>query len=58
MRLVQTSLFILAVLCLLTSVAFIGGAMGDVLWRAGVAALMTDIACILLWPSQRRGGGG
>ncbi|MCL4819213.1 MAG: hypothetical protein KJ067_08730 [Vicinamibacteria bacterium] len=43
------------IFCLLSSLAFMGGTTGDVLWRAGVAALVADIPCILLWPRSEPG---
>ncbi len=54
MRRLQTVLFLVAILALLGAIPFAGRVMGDVLWRAGIAALLVDVVCILLWP--QRGG--
>jgi hypothetical protein len=51
MRSLQVALFVLALLLLLASLAFVGGVAGDALWRAGVAALLVDLVLIRLWPS-------
>jgi hypothetical protein len=50
MRTVQLGLFILGVLSFLASAFVIGQVMGDVLWRAGVAAMLVDLVCLRLWP--------
>jgi hypothetical protein len=34
---------------------FIGNEMGDTLWRAGIAILLLDLACMQLWPAGSRG---
>ena len=52
MRVLQVVLFVLGVLCFLGSLGFVGGGTGDVLWRAGVATLVTDISCVMLWPRR------
>ncbi|NLI48597.1 MAG: hypothetical protein GX414_15960 [Acidobacteria bacterium] len=54
MRRIQIALFILGILVLLGSLSFIGGGVGDTLWRAGVAIFLMDIACIMLWPGPPR----
>lgn len=54
MRLFQIILFILAVVVFLAAACFIGSMMGDTLWRAGVAVMLGDLVCILLWPSPKR----
>jgi hypothetical protein len=55
MRIVQVVLFVLGVLCFLSSLGFVGSQTGDILWRAGMATLVTDMLCVMLWP---RSGGG
>lgn len=52
MRTLQITLFGLAVLSFLGALGFIGDDTGDVLWRLGLALLVTDIACIHLWPGR------
>jgi hypothetical protein len=54
MRALQITLFIFGILAMLGSLPFIGGVLGDALWRAGVAFFLLDIACIMLWPSPPR----
>jgi len=51
MRRLQVGLFVLALLLLLASLAFVGGVAGDALWRAGMAVLLVDLVCMRLWPS-------
>ena len=51
MRYLQIVLFIGAAL----SLYFIKSALGDVLWRAGMATLLFDIVCIMLWPVNAKG---
>lgn len=50
MRVVQIVLFVLGVLSLLGAIPFAGSNTGDILWRAGMATLLVDIVCIMLWP--------
>lgn len=54
MRYFQIILFIMAALAFITSLFFIGSIIGDVLWRAGMATLLFDIVCIMLWPRTSR----
>ena len=53
MRTLQVGLLVLAVLALGGAAAFAGSSAGDVLWRAGVAALLVDMVCLMLWPTRR-----
>lgn len=53
MRTVQVILFGLAVLSFAAALGFIGDDTGDVLWRLGLALLITDMVCIQLWPGVR-----
>ena len=57
MRRFQIAMFALGVVALLTSAAFVGSVVGDALWRAGVAAFLLDIVCIMLWPQRHNGHG-
>ena len=53
MRIVQVTLFLLGVLSFLAAALFIGQGMGDILWRAGLSAMLTDLVCTALWPPVR-----
>lgn len=55
MRSLQVALFVLGAASFLAAAFFIGQGMGDTLWRLGVAAMLTELACIRLWPSAKRG---
>jgi len=50
MRYFQIVLFLMAALSFISSLFFVGSIIGDVLWRAGMATLLFDIVCIMLWP--------
>ena len=52
MRVAQIVLFVLGVLSLLGAIPFAGSNTGDILWRAGMAILLVDIVCIMLWPKR------
>jgi hypothetical protein len=52
MRTLQVGLFAICVLAFVLAIFFIGQEMGDVLWRAGVAFILIDLACIKLWPAH------
>jgi hypothetical protein len=52
MRTFQVVLFALGVLSLLAAIPFAGSIAGDILWRAGMATLLGDIVCIMLWPRR------
>jgi hypothetical protein len=54
MRNLQVGLFIVGILAFLASALFIGQGTGDDLWRTGVAAMFTDLACAALWPTRNR----
>jgi len=49
---------VLGFLLLLAAAAFIGEVVGDALWRAGVAALLLDLASMRLWPRPVGGDSG
>jgi membrane protein implicated in regulation of membrane protease activity len=53
MRTPQVLLFVLGVACFLVSATAIGSVAGGALWRAGVAAMLTTTAAVLLWPARR-----
>ena len=54
MRLFQIIVFLLGVAAFLVSAWFAGQSLGDTFWKVGVAALIGDITCILLWPAPKR----
>jgi len=51
MRSLQIVLFIVGVAAFIAALAFIGNDTGDTLWRAGVAVLLLDVVCMMLWPA-------
>ena len=53
MRKLQTWIFGLGFVSFLVSIVFMGGWVGDTLWRAGVAAMLTVIAMRTLWPVEK-----
>ena len=55
MRYFQIILFLGAALSFIISLFFIGSVMGDVLWRIGIATLLFDVVCIMLWPDKSEG---
>jgi hypothetical protein len=54
MRKFQIVAFVLGVASFLASACFTGKVMGDTLWKVGIAIMVGDIVCILLWPAPRR----
>ena len=54
MRLFQIILFLVAVLSLFTALFFIGSDTGLDLWRSGVAILLIDVVCLMLWPAKSK----
>jgi hypothetical protein len=54
MRLLQVILFFIAILAFIISLFYIGALMGDVLWRAGMAILLLDVAFMMLWPQKAK----
>ncbi len=54
MRYFQIVSFLLGVVAFLASACFVGSMMGDTLWKVGVAIMIGDLTCILLWPSPKR----
>lgn len=51
MRFIQTFFFVLGFAAFLVALFFAGTGTGDTLWRIGIAALLLDVVCILLWPA-------
>ena len=54
MRLFQIIAFFFGVAAFLASAGFTGTAMGDTLWKVGVAFMIGNIVCIPLWPSPKK----
>lgn len=55
MRYFQIVVFLVAALSFIIALFFIGSVMGDVLWRIGIATLLFDVVCIMLWPDKSEG---
>jgi hypothetical protein len=53
MRYFQVSLFILGLAAFVAAIFFIGSDTGNTLWRTGVALLLLDIVCIMLWQKPK-----
>jgi uncharacterized YccA/Bax inhibitor family protein len=56
MRQLQVGIFILGLAAFVVALFFVGGEMGDILWRLGIAALLLDLVCLKLWPSGSPAG--
>ena len=52
MRYFQIILFFIAALSFIIAVFFTGTEIGDILWRLGIAILLFDVVCIMLWPNR------
>ncbi len=53
MRSFQIILFILGMLALSVAALTWMNIMGLIFWRVGVALLLLNIVCIMLWPTKR-----
>ena len=51
MRYLQILVFVVGLAALIAAIFFVGTGTGDTLWRAGVAVLLLDVVCIMLWPA-------
>ena len=51
MRYIQVIVFVVGLAAFLAALFFVGNETGDTLWRVGVAAVLLDVVCILLWPT-------
>jgi hypothetical protein len=51
MRNLQVGIFVFGIVAFLVSVVFMGGWIGDSLWRAGVAAMLIVLAMRAVWPA-------
>lgn len=56
MRTLQVGIFVTGCIAFLVSVVFMGGWVGDALWRTGVAAMLVVVAMRALWPAGRQTG--
>ena len=54
MRQFQMIAFLVGVAAFLVSACFTETPTGETLWKVGVAIMVSDIVCILLWPSPKR----
>jgi len=52
MRILQVFLFFVGLAAFIAAIFFIGANTGDTLWRAGVATLLLDVVCVMLWPAS------
>ena len=52
MRTLQIILFVAGALSFLGAVLSIGDELGDILWRLGIAIMLTNLCLIKLWPSR------
>ena len=50
MRRLQIVVFFVAVLAFIAALFFVGSDTGETLWMLGIALLLTDNVCIMLWP--------
>ncbi len=53
MRLFQIIGFFAGVGAFMASACFVGSMIGDTLWKVGVAILLGDTVCILIWPRPK-----
>ena len=51
MRYLQMLVFVVGLAAFMAAIFFVGTGTGDTLWRVGVAALLLDLVCIMLWPA-------
>lgn len=52
MRTLQIVIFIAGLLSFIVAVASIGQELGDILWRLGIALMLTDLVLLKLWPGR------
>lgn len=53
MRVLQITFFCVGAAAFLAAIFFIGSDTGNTLWRVGVAMLLIDVVCLLLWPGSK-----
>ena len=53
MRQMQIAILFWALAAFIAALLNIGNAVGDALWRGGMAALVIDIVLIMLWPGNK-----
>jgi hypothetical protein len=51
MKIFQIAVLLIGVAAFLVAAFSAGSWIGDVLWRVGVAAMLSDLVCIRLWPA-------
>lgn len=54
MRYLQIVILAIAVIGFIVAVFFAGSGTGDIMWRAGIAILLLDVVCIMLWPEKAK----
>jgi hypothetical protein len=54
MRIFQIVVFVLASVAFLAALYYTGTNTGESLWKGGMALMIADIVCILLWPTDQR----
>ena len=54
MRQFQITIFILGAVSLIASAFGIGRDSGETLYKTGIATLLVDVVCVLLWPPAKR----
>jgi len=52
MRTAQIGLFVVGVASFVGAIFGIGETLGDILWRLGIAIMLTDLCMIKLWPNR------
>jgi hypothetical protein len=52
LRQFQIAVFAMGVLSFLAAAVFWSDFVGDVCWRVGMALMLGNVVCILLWPSR------
>jgi hypothetical protein len=54
MRVFQMVAFAIGIAAFLVSACFTGSMWGDTFWKVGVAFMISNLVCILLWPAPKR----
>ena len=49
MRYLQIVLFFIGLIAFILAAIYAGGTTGDIMWRAGMAILLIDVVCVMLW---------
>ncbi len=54
MRAIHIIIFAIGLLAFLSAAAVPHSGLGVILWRTGIAAMLTDLAAMHLWPAKGR----